>query len=151
MNKNLFLIELSESDRTQFGRVAFEVQREEQRVFSAVWALESQVNNGGFLQYFASSDGDTAEFAPKALRTIGAQACAGVVDRALRATTSSVLPPSQTAREELVDSLAESLQEQMAEFDQQFMAYPDDLTELLFRYVAGHPDVFGPVPSSEDA
>jgi len=54
MNKNSFLIQLSESPRTDFGRVAFAEQSEPQKVFSSIWALESQVNNGGFLQYFGS-------------------------------------------------------------------------------------------------
>jgi hypothetical protein len=56
--KDAFLIELSESDRTSFGKVAFEKQDEIQRVFSAIWALESEVNNGGFDQYFRNSDSE---------------------------------------------------------------------------------------------
>ena len=43
MDKNAFLIELSESDRTDLGRVDFGEQSEEQQVFSAIWELESQV------------------------------------------------------------------------------------------------------------
>jgi len=147
MDKNEFLIALSESERTQLGRVAFADQDEHQKVFSAIWALESQVNNGGFSQYFVSSDGDTAEFAPRALRAIGARACADIVERALRTMSASPLPASQSAREELVDSAPEDVQDRLEELDEAFLAYPDDLTALLFAYVANHPDVFGPVPA----
>ncbi len=146
MNKNSYLIDLSESDRTDFGRVDFAQQSEPQKVFSAIWALESQVNNGGFLQYFVSSDFDTANFAPTALRSIGAQACAGVVERALRALSASPLPDSRQACEQLVDSLSDEAREQFEAFDSDFMAYPDNLTELLFAYVASHPKAFGPIP-----
>src|SRR5436189_1378367 len=120
MNQNNFLIDLSESDRTEFGRVAFADQVEQQKVFSAVWALESQVNNGGFLQYFSSADGDTAKFAPQALRTIGAQACAALVERALRVVSRSPLPASQSLREELVDSVPAGLRDQLEELNQAF-------------------------------
>lgn len=49
MDKNALLIELSESDRTMFGRVDFDQQPPDQQVFSAIWELENQVNNGGLL------------------------------------------------------------------------------------------------------
>jgi hypothetical protein len=146
MDKNHYSIDLSESERTEFGRVAFADQAERQRVFSAVWALESQVNNGGFLQYFVSSDSDTAEFAPAALRTIGANTCAELVESALRAISPSPLPASQAMREKLVASVPEGIQEQMEELDQAFFAYPDDLTSLLFAYVASHPEPSDPFP-----
>ena len=112
MNKNNYLIDLSESRHTDFGRVDIADQSDPQKVFSAIWALESQVNNGGFLQYFISSDGDTADFAPAALRSIGAQACASVVERALRAASLSPLPDSQDARKALADFLSDAAREQ---------------------------------------
>lgn len=145
MNKNDYLIELSESERTDFGRTDFAAQSEAQKVFSAIWALESQVNNGGFLQYFISSDFDTATFAPTALRTIGAWACADVVERALRALPTP-LPASQQACARLVASLSVETREQFDALDADFFAYPENLTELLFAYVASHPEAFGPTP-----
>jgi hypothetical protein len=151
MDKNEFLIALSEGEHTQFGRVAFVDQPEQQKVFSAIWGLESQVNNGGFTQYFVSHDGEAAEFAPRALRTIGAKACADLVERALRTVSASPLPTSQSARESVVDSVSTDVRDRLEELDQEFFAYPDDLTDLLFTYVADHPEVFGPVPVDGDA
>lgn len=105
MNRDDLLIALSESEHAQFGRVDFADQTEQRKVFSAVWALESEVSLGGFLQFFVNWDGDTAAFAPTALRAIGARACADLVERALRLASSSPLPPSQGAREEILESL----------------------------------------------
>ncbi|HEX4124623.1 MAG TPA: DUF4375 domain-containing protein [Tepidisphaeraceae bacterium] len=123
MDKNTLLIKLSESPRTDFGRVAFAKQPEAQQVFSAVWASESEVNNGGFRSYLTGSEADTAAFAPKALRIVGATKCAAIVDRALQIGPSG----------------------DISEVDDEFMAYPDNLTELLFAYVASHPEVFGEI------
>lgn len=52
MDRNRYLIDLSESKRTDFGRVDFAKQTEVQKVFSAVLEIESQVTIGGFDQYF---------------------------------------------------------------------------------------------------
>lgn len=145
MDKNAFLIALSESDRTDFGRVEFSDQSEEQQVFSAIWELESQVNNGGFAQYFQSEEGYTANTAPSALRAIGAVKCADLVRRALAMVTVDGLPDDQSAREQLIEVLDTRAQEALEALDQEFMAYPDNLTDLLFEYVRLRPHAFGPV------
>lgn len=54
MDKNYYLIELSESPKTDFGKRDFADQRDEQQVFSAIWELESQVNGGGFRGYLGN-------------------------------------------------------------------------------------------------
>jgi hypothetical protein len=123
MDKNTFLIRLSESPRTAFGRVPFEEQPFEQQVFSAIWALEGEVNGGGFASYLTGIESSTANFAPVALRAIGAVKCAAVVERALQIGSTGDLTAA----------------------DQAFIAYPDNLTELLFSYVQARPDVFGAV------
>lgn len=147
MNKNAILIELSESDRTMHGRVDFEVQPPEQQVFSAIWELEIQVNNGGFAQLFTAFDGDSANAAPRALRAIGADACADIVERALRAASPHPLPQEQASREELIDQISSDAREALEALDQEFLTYPDNLTDLLFEYVRVHPTVFGEVGS----
>jgi len=147
MDKNAFLIGLSESDRCEFGRVEFAHQSNEQKVFSAVWALESQVNNGGFIQYFLSSDGDTASFAPSALQRIGAISCAAIVEQALTVASAGPMPDSQSIREALIERLSSEAHQRLQELDVSFFKYPDDLTNLLFEFVRSHPAIFGPVPS----
>jgi hypothetical protein len=145
VDKNAFLIQLSESDRTQFGRVDFESQSDDQRVFSAIWELESQVNNGGFAQYFSSAEGHTANFAPSALRRIGATHCADIVARALRTVSSNALPEDQGSREQLVEGLGNAARAALQSLDEEFLAYPDNLTNLLFDYVRSNPQAFGAI------
>ena len=145
MNKNTFLIHLSESERTNFGRVDFATQPEAQKVFSAIWELESQVNNGGFDQYFRNSDSDIIAYAPVALRAIGALACADIVGRAIEVIAP--LPPTQDGRYAALDTAGEEGQDRLDTLDTEFFAYPDDLTGMLFEFVRERPSVFGPVPS----
>jgi Domain of unknown function (DUF4375) len=146
LDKNALLISLSESDRTDFGRVDFAAQSAPQKVFSAVWGLESEVNNGGFSQYFESWSGEAANFTPTALRAIGANACANIVQRALRAVSEDPLPDDQDERGRLLESVPDAARSALEELDSEFFSYPDDLTELLFAYVAAHPNVFGEMP-----
>lgn len=145
MDKNSYLISLSESEKVEFGKVEFQNQSAEQRVFSAIWALESQVNNGGFFQYFSSWDGETANFAPVALRQIGANACAAIVERALKFVSEVALPDNHDERNDLIDQLGSEVEDKLNDIDSEFFAYPDNLTELLFDYVRSNPNVFGPI------
>ena len=128
MDKNRYLIELSKSGRTEFGRFDFTMQGHEQRVFSAIWALESQVNNGGFIKYFDCEDSEVVGFAPAALRAIGALACADIVTQAAALAPNRRLP-------DVIDKLAN--------LDEEFYSYPDNLTDLLYAYVVSHPTIFG--------
>lgn len=145
MDKNTFLIDLSESEWTDSGKKDFHEQSEEQQVFSAIWELEGQVNNGGFMQYFQSADGHTANAAPAALRAIGAAKCADIVARALAIVSAQSLPEDQASRERLIESLDEPTQSALHSLDEEFLLYPDHLTDLLFEYVRLHPQAFGPV------
>lgn len=145
MNKDSYLISLSESEKTNFGKVEFQAQCTEQKVFSAIWALESQVNNGGFLQYFSSWDGETANFSPFALRQIGAAACAAIVERALILVSKNALPDNHKERNNLMNGLSSETTDMLSNIDSEFYAYPDNLTELLFEYVRLNPNIFGPI------
>ena len=113
-------------------------------MFSAIWELESQVNNGGFSQYFASA-GHTANFAPLALRRIGAAKCADIVARALALVSPHALPEDRESRKRLVDAFDSAAQAALQSLDEEFFAYPDDLTELLFDHVRSNPQTFGTI------
>jgi hypothetical protein len=144
MDKNRHLIELSESERTGFGRVEFSVQSEPQKVFSAIWQLESLVNNDSFDGYFRFSDSNLIQYAPVALSAIGALACADIVERAIQLV--SPLPPTQEGRHSALDAIGDHGQEQLQLLDSEFYSYPDNLTDLLFEFVRDRTDVFGPLP-----
>src|SRR5882724_9902649 len=92
VNKNSILIDLSESDQTKFGKQDFEVQSMPQKVFSAIWEVEAEVNNGGFSQYFFNNSRASAWFVALALVHVGAPKTANICERAIAVAFPSGLP-----------------------------------------------------------
>jgi hypothetical protein len=150
VDKNLLLIALSESGQTSFGKEDFAAQTFPQRVFSAIWALESEVNNGGFSQYFLNFSCETAGFAAEALETIGASRTADICRRAVAAAFPEGLPEDSEAISSAASDFPEETEEELGKLDSEFFQYPHDLTELLFAFVSKHPEEFGELPQRED-
>jgi hypothetical protein len=143
LDKNRFLIGLSESEHTDFGRVDFDKQSFEQRVFSAIWALEGTVNMDGFAAYM-EYESDSSYFAVEALNAIGASNAAAVVSKALEVVTGHQREDGRVHVDQA--DLSEAEQEALEELGQEFCAYPDNLTDLLFVFVEARPKSFGPAP-----
>src|SRR5881227_3787766 len=97
MDKNGILIGLSQSDKTKFGKDDFDRQSIQQKVFSSIWALESEVNNGGFSQYFLNDSCESAGFVAEALNTIGARRTADICRRAIASAFPAGLPVNPEA------------------------------------------------------
>lgn len=150
MNKNGILISLSESKSTKFGKEDFALQSLPQKVFSAIWAVESEVNNGGFSQYFSNSSAESASFVVEALETIGAPRTADICKRAIAAAFPAGLPRATATIRSVAADFPDETLEKLEPLDQEFFAYPHSLTDLLFAYVTAHPEEFGKLPKSDD-
>lgn len=149
LDKNAILVELSESPTSKVGKEAFERQSFPQKVFSAVWALEPEVMNGGFAQYFQNTSVETAPFVAEALDTIGATDTAAICRRATAMAFPKGLPAPQDAVSSDEDELPEDVLKKLDILDGEFFKYPNDLTSLLFAYVSSHPEEFGSVPTPD--
>jgi hypothetical protein len=148
INKNSALIHLAESDRTKFGKEPFSLQSFPQKVFSAIWAAESEINSGGFAQYFENASGETAPFVVEAFEAIGAPRTASICQRAIAAVFPAGLPSSP---EEISSAASKFTDDDFAELealDEEFSRYPHNLTNLLFTFVSDHPDEFGSMTGS---
>lgn len=150
MNKNGILISLSESEKTKFGKEDFAQQSQPQKVFSAIWAVESEVNNGGFSQYFFNNSAESAWFVVEALETIGAPKTADICKRAITAAFPAGLPQTLEAIQSVAADFSDQILEKLEPLDQEFFAYPHNLTDLLFDYVSEHPEEFGKMPKADD-
>ena len=150
MNKNGILINLSESKNTKFGKEDFALQSLPQKVFSAIWAVESEVNNGGFSQYFLNSSAESAPFIVEALETVEAPKTADICKRAIAAAFPAGLPRTPESIRSVAADFSDEILENLEPLDQEFFAYPHNLTDLLFAYVSGHPEEFGKLPKSDD-
>ena len=114
-----------------------------------MWALESEVNNGGFSQYFQNSSAETSPFVAEALDVIGAPRTAEICRRAIRRAFPAGLPPTEDAVRAAAADLSDDVLSGLEELDSEFFTYPHDLTDLLFAYVAARPDEFGNVPQPD--
>ena len=151
MDKNGILIALSQSDRTDFGKDNFISQSIPQKVFSSIWALEAEVNNGGFSQYFFNSSRETAGFAVEALKSVGAVQTAELCKQAIAVAFPNGLPADLGLIHSAAADFSDETETGLRELDRQFYQYPDDLTDLLYKYVSEHPDEFGELPSTGTA
>ena len=151
VNKNEILINLSESAATKVGKEEFEQQSLPQKVFTAIWEVEAEVNNGGFSQYFLNDSAESASFVVKALTTIGAPKTADICSRAIVIAFPGGLPQTAEAVRSIATDFSEDILARLEPLDQEFFAYPHNLTDLLFAYVAAHPEEFGTLPKPDDA
>ena len=150
MNKNRVLIDLSASDRTKFGKEEFSLQSFPQKVFSAIWAAESEINNGGFNQYFQNSSCETAPFIVEALEAVGAPRTAAICRRAIAVAFPDDLPSSSESISSIAAEFTNDVTQQLEALDTEFYQYPHDLTDLLFAFVSRYPAEFGPLREVDD-
>ncbi len=134
MDKNRQLIRLSETGR--FWRLNFEELSSAEQVYCAVWELESEVNSGGFAQYFSNSSGDTAFAVVDALKAIGADHTARIAAAANSLFPNSSPPRDSDDRQALLDALTDEERSTLDGLDEQFFRYPDNLGDLLHGFVA---------------
>jgi Domain of unknown function (DUF4375) len=151
MNKNEILVDLSESEMTKVGKQEFGDQSLPQKVFSAIWEVESEVNNGRFSQYFSNDSAESASFVVEALEKIGAPKTANICRRAIIVAFPSGLPTTAEVIRSAADDFSEKTLAELEPLDQEFMSYPHNLTDLLFAYVNAHPEEFGKLPKPDDA
>jgi hypothetical protein len=151
VNKNTILVQLSESDRTKLWKEDFELQSKPQKVFSSIWVVESEVNNGGFSQYFINIIDETAGYVVEALTMIGAPRTADICSRAIAAAFPDGLPAEPAQISAAAGEFSEETLEKLEPLDNEFFACPHNLTDLLFAYVSQHPEEFGELPKPDDA
>jgi len=109
-------------------------------VLSALWALEAEVNNGGFDQFFFNSAGDLAFYAPEALRSIGANRMAALAEEANSVFGPGGPPRDWETRRAQVRQFSDEVQERLDRLDSQFYEYPDDIRKLLQAYLEKAPE-----------
>ena len=150
MDKNKLLIQLSESRMAKIGKQEFAQQSMPQQVFSAIWEVESEVNNGGFSQYFSYGSAESASFVVQALEIIGAPRTASICSRAIVTAFPGGLPSRVEDIRAVARDFSKEILVKLEPLDQEFFSYPHSLTDLLFTYVNGHPEEFGSLPKPDD-
>lgn len=123
-----------------------------QRELAAIWRLEAEINNGGYLQFLVWWGRESYEYASRALHKIGAHQMAKLVDNcqalvdehfhcegASREQMESLMPNPVIIRDgERIESagsiLPEAVIERIYALSYEFMSYPDDIAKLGLTY-----------------
>ena len=130
---------------------AFRALSSVRQQFIAMWVLESDVLNGGFLQFYFNGWGWLAELAAAGYEAIGAKDCASLVrqlqviaDRECQqlAETPEALPKVDTVLEAFAWLRTRT---SLNDFDDLWYELDDrlDLTALKAAYWRDHPEEFG--------
>lgn len=113
-----------------------------QKNFYYIESLAREVHNGGFAQFFENSDGEFAHEALEALRIIGAQYTAELVQKALALWPKGKVPKDRIEREELLEKMGEKIFDEWDKLDQKFYTLKEDLYALLLEYVRKNKEAF---------
>jgi Domain of unknown function (DUF4375) len=123
-----------------------------QRELAAIWRLETELNNGGYLQFFCNCGRESYLYASQALKKIRADTMAEIIDRcqalvdehfisegASHGHMQSLMPNPIIGRDgELIKEagsvLPDSVIQRIYELSYEFMAYPDDIATLGLKH-----------------
>jgi hypothetical protein len=133
------------------GRLSM-LPEEWQRELAALWRLEADVNNGGYLQFLCNWGRENYVYASRALKRIGANRMAEIIDRCqslvdehfdsegkTRDELGQLMPNAviglngQTIKE-AGSVLPEAVLERIYELSYEFMDYPDDVAALGLQH-----------------
>ncbi len=135
MDSEKYLFTLADDIQGRESKAGLSGLVPKEQVFFLVWSLEAEVNNGGFNQFFFNSSGDHAAATAEALRAIGAKKTAAIVDRAVSLFGAEGPSRNRVQRQQQLTLFSEEQQERFSELDTNFYAYPDNLSELLAKYM----------------
>ena len=142
-DKNDFIIEMMEhlNNKTQYGE-NLSVLSYAERVFFITQTLETEVNNGGFSQFFYNDGGRFANEVVSAFTAIGADKTASICQKAINAFGCDI-PSARDERIDLLEKMEEDgIDETFDECDDVFYEYEDDLTKLNYDFVIKNKEQF---------
>lgn len=115
---------------------------EPQRNFYLNQNLEREIKNGGFNQYFTNSSGDFAHETIAALKSIGANRTADLLQQAINQFPNYYVPKDNAKRKEILDIIENSANEVWDELDKAFYKYEDNLYVLNIAYLKQNRNFF---------
>lgn len=112
----------------------------------AVEAMEREVNNGGFSQFFENSSWRFTPYLPHSLSLIGANKTKALVERAIEALEIEPLTKSLDLKkyyQSIQDAIeVEEIMDKLDELDNEYYKLAENIASLLFKYVEANIDQF---------
>ena len=144
--KENFVVEMDKyiAEKCEYGD-SMETLNAEQRILYITQALEMEVNNGGFAQFFFNSDGCLGNEIVSSFEKIGAMKTAEICKKAISIYVDKV-PNDRDEREEILTPDDEKEEERIEailnECDDAFFEYEEDLVELNYQFIINHKESF---------
>jgi hypothetical protein len=101
--------------------------------FNQIWEME--VNGGGINQYFFNSSGKYAHQTVEALKAVGAEANAKILQEAIGKFPDKTVPQDDGKRQDVLEVIEDNDDEAFEELDRKFYEYPEDLNALNIEYI----------------
>jgi hypothetical protein len=112
---------------------------EPERVVITVEAMEREVNNGGYAQFFLNSPRESTVFLVRALELIGCPKVAAISSDAIAILKLPTGFDSNTV-ERVASQLSDEALRKLGECDSRYYANDESIDERLFTYVERHED-----------
>ena len=112
---------------------------EPERVVLAVEAMEREVNNGGYRQFFVNSSREFTVFLVRALELIGCPKCAAISAEAIAVLELPEQFDADTV-ERAVCGLPDESGEKLGDCDSRYYANDESIEERLFAFIEEHQD-----------
>jgi hypothetical protein len=110
----------------------------EERIILAIEALEREVNNGGYEQFFVNSSREFAPIIVQALLRIGCQKTAEITQKAIDVLH---IPDLSVEAIETAMETAEDIEDDLNECDNSYFAAGEDIASQLFVFIKANKDV----------
>ena len=120
----------------RLARAGFEGLTEVEKILVTVWNFEAGVANRGFAGFFSSASGDTAFYAPIALKAIGAADMTGIAVAANAVFGPEGPPRERKNRRALVRSFGNEIRKTFTALETRFYESREDPDQLLDSYLA---------------
>jgi len=109
---------------------------EAELVVLAVEAMEREVNNGGFAQFFSNDSWRFTPYLVSCLNVIGAQQAEQIAEEAINKLGVGELSDPQKYFEDIKKAAEdENITEKLHESDSKYFAMKEDIAGLLFEYI----------------
>lgn len=100
----------------------------------ALWRMEADINNGGFMQFLCNWGDQTCQLALQALRKIGAVHMLDVLSRMRALIDRFEASPEVVQLNDIYGAMTQAEQDEMEALDHAFWDYPDPLSRLGLRW-----------------
>ncbi|MCA9955580.1 MAG: DMP19 family protein [Ardenticatenaceae bacterium] len=110
----------------------------EEKTIVFIEALEREINNGGFSQFFFNSSGDFVAETVAALKTIGSTIFLELLETAIAQFPDSYVPKNQSEREDIIDRIEDDASPVWQKLEAKFYRHEENIYDLMLAYISAN-------------